>query len=80
IDASEELVAVDAETGQQLRLSDEEEERADRAEQGLRRHVEDLCGLLGIEWNGERSTVVAGMDLAQLEALWADLLSRKRWP
>ncbi len=52
----------------------------ERAEQGLRRKVEDLCGLLGIEWSSERSTVVAGMGLAQLEALWADLLNHKRWP
>ncbi len=27
-----------------------------------------------------RGTVVAGMGLSQLEALWADLLSHKRWP
>ena len=52
----------------------------ERAEQGLRRKVEDLCGLLEIEWTAERRTVVAGMGSAQLEALWADLLSRKRWP
>ena len=109
---SEELVAVDAETGQRLLTSDEEEARGDReaaarqkaeeraeqeaesrrqaerhaervedrAEQALRGKVEDLCGLLGIEWSAERSAVVAGMSLAQLEALWADLLSRKRWP
>ena len=95
IDAeSEELVVIDAQTGERLLISDEEEagrkkaeaalavaeERAERAEQGLRRNVEDLCVLLGIEWTTERSTVVAGMGLAQLEALWADLLSQKRWP
>ena len=60
------------------------EERAERAEehaaQALRSHVEELCGLLEIEWSAERSTAVAGMGLAQLEALRADLLSRKRWP
>ncbi len=144
---SEELVAVDAETGQRLLSSEEEEARADReaearqqaeahaeqeaearrqeaearqqaearaeqeaearrqeaearrqetearrqaetraeraeerAEQALRRTVEDLCGLLGIEWTAERSTVVADMGLAQLEALRTDLLSQKRWP
>ncbi len=52
----------------------------ERAEQGLRRKIEDLCGLLGIEWIAERRTVVAGMGLAQLEALWEDLLSQKSWP
>ncbi len=95
---TEKLVVVDADTGQRLRILEEEtvaraeaerrlaEETAarqraeDRAEQGLRRKIEDLCGLLGIEWTAERSTVAAGMGLAQLEALWADLLSRKRWP
>lgn len=99
IDAeSEELVVIDAGTGERLLSSDEEEagrrqaeERAEqeaaarrqaeeRAEQGLRHNVEDLCGLLGIEWTDERSTVVAGMDSAQLETLWEDLLRRKRWP
>ncbi len=105
---SEELVAVDAETGRRLLTSDEEEARADRevearqkaearadretearrqeaearqkAEQRLRTNIEDLCGLLGIEWNAERGTAVQAMGTAQLETLWADLLSRKRWP
>ncbi len=112
---SEELVAVDAETGRRLLTSDEEEARADRevearqkaearadretearrqeaearrqeaaarqkAEQRLHTNVEDLCGLLGIEWNAERATAVQGMGTAQLETLWADLLSQKRWP
>lgn len=108
---SEELVAVDAETGRRLLISDEEEARAEeaearadeaearaeqeaearrqeaearrqaeeRAEQALRRNIEDLCGLLGIEWTAERRTAVRGMGPAQLEALRADLLSRKRW-
>ncbi len=102
IDAeSEKLVVIDAETGERLLISDEEEAgrreaeaaleaaeeragqaegRADQAEQVLRRNVEDLCGLLGIEWTAERSTAVTGMGLAQLEALWADLLNQKRWP
>ncbi len=52
----------------------------ERVEQVLRRNVEDLCGLLGIEWSAERSTVVAGMSSAQLETLRAHLLSQKRWP
>ncbi len=52
----------------------------ERSKQGLRQNVEDLCGLLGIEWTAERSTVVAGMELAQLETLLADLLRQKRWP
>ncbi len=137
IDAgSEELVVIDAGTGQRLLISDEEEARADaaearageaearageaeeraeqqaearrqeaearrqaeerveqeaaarrqeaearrQAEERLRANVEDLCGLLGIEWTAERSTAVRGMGTAQLEALWADLMSQKRWP
>ncbi len=63
------------------REAEERAERAEeRAEQALRTNVEDLCGLLGIEWSTERSTLVAGMGLAQLEALRRDLLSHKRWP
>ncbi len=84
---SEELVAVDAETSRRLLTSDEEEARANReaearqkAEQSLRRNVEDLCGLLGIEWTAERGTAVRGMGTAQLEVLWAELMSQKRWP
>ncbi len=52
----------------------------ERAEQGLRGKIEDLCGLLAIEWSAERSTTVADMDSAQLEALWTHLMNRKRWP
>jgi Uma2 family endonuclease len=51
-----------------------------RVEAVLRRSVQDLCNVLGIEWTAERGTVVAGMGLSQLEALRADLVSRKRWP
>ena len=101
IDASEELVVIDARTGKRLLISDEEEaradeaeacaeqeaearrqaeERAEQAEERLRTNVEDLCGLLGIEWTAERSAAVASMGTAQLEALWTDPMSQKRWP
>ena len=60
--------------------ADREAEARQKAEQRLRSNVEDLCGLLGIEWTAERGTAVRGMDTAQLEALWADLMSQKRWP
>jgi Uma2 family endonuclease len=72
--------AAEARAEQEARARRAAETRAERAEQGLRRNVEDLCGLLGIEWTADRGTVVASMDLAQLQALWADLLSQKRWP
>ena len=63
------------------RQAEERAQRAEeRAEQALRTNVEDLCALLAIEWSDERSSLVAGMSLAQLEALRADLLSQKRWP
>ncbi len=63
------------------RQAEERAERAEgRVEQALRTNVEDLCSLLGIEWSSERSALVAGMGLPQLEALRADLLSQKRWP
>ena len=72
---------------EEAKMRRQAEERAEReaearhqAEQRLRRKVKDLCGLLGIEWTPERSTVVAGMNPAQIEALWTDLLSQKRWP
>ncbi len=75
----------EAEARRQAEQHAEQEAEARRqaeqhAEQGLRRNIEDLCGLLGIEWTAERGTAVAGMGLAQLEALWADLMSQKRWP
>ncbi len=60
--------------------ADQEAEARHHAEERLRTHVEDLCGLLGIEWTAERSTAVRGMGTTQLEALWADLMSQKRWP
>ncbi len=60
--------------------AEQEAEARYRAEAGLRRRVEDLCGLLGIEWTVERGAVVASMGVAELEALWGELLSRKRWP
>ncbi len=68
----------------EARRADQEAEarrRAEeRAEQALRTNIEDLCRLLGIEWNAERSALVASMSLTRLEALRADLLSQKRWP
>ncbi len=65
---------------QETKARHQAEKRAEQAEQGLRRKVEDLCGLLGIEWSSERSTAIADMDSAQLETLWAHLMDRKRWP
>ncbi len=69
---------------QEVEARRQAEERAvqaeERAVQALRRNVEDLCGLLGIEWSADRSTAVTGMGSVRLEALRADLLSQKRWP
>ena len=63
----------------QQRAEQEADERR-RAQQRLRRNVEDLCGLLGIAWSGERSLAVADMDSTQLETLWTHLMDQKRWP
>lgn len=60
---SEELVAVDAETGQRLLTSEEEASFSARSS----------------AWRRASASRSAGMGSAQLEALWADLLSRKRW-
>jgi len=83
--AAEERAEQEAEARRAAEQRAEQEAQArraaeQRAEQGLRRHVEELCGLLGIEWTAERGAAVAGMDLTRLEALRADLVSRKRWP
>ncbi len=67
-----------AEQEAEARRQQAEARRAGR--ERLRTHVQDLCGLLGIEWTTERSITVASMGTAQLEALWADLMSQKRWP
>ena len=72
--------AAEKRTEQAEERAEREAEARHQAEQRLRRKVEDLCGLLGIEWTPELSTVVAGMNPAQIEALWTDLLSQKRWP
>ncbi len=65
---------------QEAQRAEQEAEARHRAEQGLRRNVEDLCGLLGIELSSERSAAVADMDSTRLETLWAHLMDRKRWP
>ncbi len=65
---------------QEIKARHKAEKRAAQAEQGLRGKVEDLCGLLGIEWSSERSTAVADMDSERLETLWGHLMDRKHWP
>ena len=60
--------------------AEQAQQRAEQAEQGLRRNIEDVCDLLGIEWSAVRRDAVAGMDSARLETLWTHLMSRKRWP
>jgi hypothetical protein len=60
--------------------AEQEAQARHHAEERLRRNVEDLCGLVGIDWSSERSAAVASMDSAQLETLWAHLVDRKRWP
>ncbi len=78
--SDEEEARADREAEARRQAEERAEHAEERAEQALRRNVEDLCGLLGIEWTPERSTAVRAMDSAQLEALRAALLSRKRWP
>ena len=78
--AEAERARVEAERARAVEEADRCRASMELAEQALRRNVEDLCGLLGIEWTAERSDVVAGMSVAELEALWSDLLSQKRWP
>ena len=91
LDENGQLQFVDRETGEivvrwktaaweQAEKAQRQAEARRQAEQVQRRQIRDLCGLLGIEWTSERSAAVEGMDSAQLEALWADLMSQKRWP
>jgi predicted transposase/invertase (TIGR01784 family) len=48
--------------------------------EGLRRTVEDLCEVLGIEWTVERRTRVEAMSLSDLETLREHLKTHKLWP
>ncbi len=50
-----------------------------RAE-ALRQNVEDLCGVLSIEWTAKRKAQVEAMTLPELQELWEHLVTRKSWP
>jgi Putative restriction endonuclease len=93
--ASQELVVVDAETGQRLLISDEEEAGRKKAEaalaaaeaarrqaeaHGLRRGIEDLCAVLGLAWDDERRARVERLSASRLEALRRHLVNEKTWP
>ena len=52
----------------------------ERFEQALRRGVEDLCTVLGLAWDAERSAQVESMSAPQLETLRGHLVSVKSWP
>ncbi len=51
-----------------------------RVELGLRRGVEDLCVVLGLAWNAEKSAQVERMTAPRLEALRAHIMRKKTWP
>ncbi len=57
-----------------------EEGRKEGRVEGLRRTVEDLCQLLGIEWSIEHKSQVEAMSLSKLEALRKHLMTQKHWP
>ncbi len=54
--------------------------RQEGLENGLRRSIEDLCAVLGIEWTAQREAQVEAMTSPELEALREHLLTRKSWP
>jgi hypothetical protein len=82
--SSQELVVVDAATGQRLRSSTEEEARADAEAEARRqaeeRGVTDLCSVLGLGWNDERAALLARMSSSELEELRRHLVRKKSWP
>ncbi len=47
---------------------------------GLRRGVEDICTVLGLAWDVEKSARVERMSASQLEVLRAHLVQEKSWP
>ncbi len=52
----------------------------ERVEQGLRQTVKDLCTILGLAWDDEKSTQVDHMNASQLETLRAHVVQDKSWP
>ncbi len=57
-----------------------EKGKAEGRLEGLRRSVEDLCQVLGIEWSVEHKSQVETMSLSELEVLRKHLITQKRWP
>ncbi len=51
-----------------------------RVELGLRRGIKDLCAVLGLVWNAERSAQVERMTGPRLETLRAHIVHEKSWP
>ncbi len=56
------------------------EGREEGREEGLRRSVEDLCQVIGVDWLDERKARVAAMSFSGLEALREHLMTHRRWP
>ncbi len=56
------------------------EGREEGRESTLRNNICDLCAMLDIELTAERHTYVQVKSLAELEALWSHLVSKKTWP
>ncbi len=56
------------------------EQEAEARRQADERGVEDLCAVLGIAWNAERSAQVENMSSSELEALRRHLVNEKTWP
>jgi predicted transposase/invertase (TIGR01784 family) len=56
-----------------------QEGRQEGRQEGLRQGVEALCQVLGIELTEERRAELAGLGIAELEALLARLRERRSW-
>lgn len=57
-----------------------EAEARTKAEDALRRSVEDLCDILGVSLDGGRRAHIAGLDAAGLDALRGHLKAHRSWP
>ncbi len=82
---AEEARQKEAEARQAAEARVEQETEARQAaeksvERGLRQSVEDLCTVLGLAWDAEKSAQVKRLSASQLETLRQHLVQEKSWP
>jgi hypothetical protein len=78
--AAEEAEAREAAERQAAEEAEGREAAEKRVEQGLRQSVKDLCAVLGLAWDTEKSARIERMSASQLEVLRAHVVQEKNWP